>query len=249
MTSFDFLYSLVITRPVLDLTLPVTQLLLGPAIDFADATHLIESLKSLICCTRSTVDTFHKKCYSDIVELACKVGIGECKSRTSKLQRNHNNIPSESISDYFKKVVTIPLLDHLTVEIERSIDHASITVYSGLVVILSKMVSLAYNNVNWREKFSFFADLFKDDFPCPKALEAELDLWKLYWLESKDCLQDNISRTLKRILFHGFNNNKVSLTILGTSPVTTYTCELSFPAILFYVVLGYFFVNIHYLFL
>ena len=47
----------------------------GQAIDIADATHLIESLKSLICCKHNTVDTFHKKCYSGIVELACKVGI------------------------------------------------------------------------------------------------------------------------------------------------------------------------------
>ena len=75
MTSFDFRSSLVITRSILDLTLPVTQLLQGPAIDIADATHLIESLKSLICCKCNTVDTFHKKCYSDIAEITWKVGI------------------------------------------------------------------------------------------------------------------------------------------------------------------------------
>ena len=69
MTSFDFLSSLVTTRSILDLTLHVTQLLQGPAIDIVDATHLIESLKSLICCKRSTVDTFHKKCYSDTLNL------------------------------------------------------------------------------------------------------------------------------------------------------------------------------------
>ena len=126
--------------------------------------------------------------------------------------------------------MTIPLLDHLTVEIERRFDHGSISVCSGLVIIPSKMVSLVYKNVNWREKFSLFADLFKDDFPCPKALEAELDLWETYWLESKDCLPDNISSTLKRIPFNGFNNIKVSLRILGTSPVTTCTCERSFSA-------------------
>ena len=137
-------------------------------------------MKSLICCKRNTVDIFHKKCYSDIVELACKLVIEQCKPRTSKLQRNRKNIPSELISDYFKKVVTIPLLDHLTAETERRFDHVSTSVYSGLVIILSKMLSLVYKNVNWREKFSLFADLFKDDFPCPKALEAELDLWKTY---------------------------------------------------------------------
>ena len=164
------------------------------------------------------------------VELACKLVIEECKPRTSKLQRNRKIIPSELISDYFKKVVTIPLLDHLTVEIERRFDHGSISVYSGLVIIPSKMVSLVYKNVNWREKFSLFADLFKDDFPRPKALEAELDLWKTYWLGSKDCLPDNIPSTLKWIPFNGLNNIKVSLRIHGTSSVTTCTCERSFSA-------------------
>ena len=77
-TFFDFLSSLVITPPI-------TQLLKGPGIDIADATHLIESLKSLICCKRNTANTFHKKCYCHIVELACKLGIEECKPRTSEL--------------------------------------------------------------------------------------------------------------------------------------------------------------------
>ena len=188
------------------------------------------SLKSLICCKRSAVDTFPKKCYSDVIDFACNVGIEECKPGTSKLQRNRNNIPLESISDYFRKVVTIPLLDHLTVEIERWLDHDCISVYSGLVIIPSKIVYLVYKNVNWREKFSLFTDLLKKDFLCPKSLEAEPDFWETYWLESKDCLPDNKSSTLKSIPFNGFNNIKVSLRIIGTSLVTTCTCEWSFSA-------------------
>ena len=96
MGSFDFLSSLVITRSVVDLTLPVTQLLQGPAIDIAGATYLIESLKSFIFFKHNTVDTFHKRCYNDILELASKVGIEECKPKPSKLQRSRNNVPSES---------------------------------------------------------------------------------------------------------------------------------------------------------
>ena len=61
------------------------------------------------------------------------------------------------------------------------------------------MGSLVCKNVNWRAKFCLFDDLFKDDFPYPKTLETELDLWGTYWLESKDCLPDNISSKLKRI--------------------------------------------------
>ena len=178
MTSFDFLSSLVIIRSILNLTVPFTQFLEGPAIDIADVTHPIELLESLICCKCNTGETFHKKYYNDIVELACKVAFAECKPRTSELQRNHNNIPSEFISDYFKKVLMIPLLDHLTAEIERRFDHGSISVYSGLLNFPSKMVSLVYKNVKCREKFCVFAYLFIVDFSCPKALEAEMDIWQ-----------------------------------------------------------------------
>ena len=55
MTSFDFLSSLVITRSVIDLTLPFTRFLEGPAVDIADVTHPIELLETLICCKRNTV--------------------------------------------------------------------------------------------------------------------------------------------------------------------------------------------------
>ena len=99
-----------------------------------------------------------------------------------------------------------------------------------MVLLLFHQKWCLYKNVSWREKFNLFADLFKDDFPCPKAMEPDLDLWETYWLESKDCLPCNISSTLKRIPFYGFNNIKVSLRILGTSPVTAYTCEQSFSA-------------------
>ena len=120
-------------------------MLQGPAIDIANAIHLIESLTSLIYCKGDTVDTFHKKRYSDIFELACKVVL-------KKANREHQSCEgiviyeSESTSDSLKKVMTISLLDHLTVEIEKRFDHAYILVYGGLVIVPSKMVSLVYKN-------------------------------------------------------------------------------------------------------
>ena len=137
-------------------------MLQDPAIDIADAIHLIESLTSHIYCKGDAVDTFHKKCYSDIFELACKVVL-------KKAKREHQSctgiviFESELTSDYLKKVMTISLLDHLTVEIEKTFDHAYILVYGDLVIVPSKMVSLVYKNFNWKEKFNLFADLFKDD--------------------------------------------------------------------------------------
>ena len=99
--SFDFIATLVLTRSILDLTLPVTELLQGKEIDMADASHLLDSLKSVIFSKRNTVDEFHNNCYRIILEIANKVSISETKPRTAAFQKNRNNVPSESVSDYF----------------------------------------------------------------------------------------------------------------------------------------------------
>ena len=127
LTFFDFISALVLTRHVLDLTLPVTELLQGPAIDVADSSHLIDSLKSLIISKRGNVDQFHNKCYKSVLELAKKVKVGEIKPCTAAIQRNRNNIPSESVSDYFKEVVIMPLLDYLTTQLNERFEMCLIT--------------------------------------------------------------------------------------------------------------------------
>ena len=58
------------------------------------------------------VDEFHNNCYKIILEIANKVSINETKAHTATFQKNRNNVPSESVSDCFKKIVTIPLIDH-----------------------------------------------------------------------------------------------------------------------------------------
>ena len=151
LTSFEFISALFLTRHVLDLTLPVAELLQGPAIDVADSSHLIESLKSLNS-KRRNVDQFHNDCYKSLLELAKKVKVYEIKPRTAAIQRNRNNIPSESVSDHFKKVVTMTLLDYLTTQLNERFDSASVTAYSGLVIVPSIMIFMVHKNVPWMEK-------------------------------------------------------------------------------------------------
>ena len=67
--------TLVFTRSILDLTLPVTELLQGKEIDMADGSHLLDSLRSVILSKQNTVDEFHNNCYRIIFEMASKVRI------------------------------------------------------------------------------------------------------------------------------------------------------------------------------
>ena len=69
-------------------------------------------------------------------------------------------------NDYFKKVVTLCLIDHLT----------DFLLFQLKVVLLLSHQKwyLVYKNVNWEEKFNLVFDLFKDDFDVPKC-------WRQNW--------------------------------------------------------------------
>ena len=103
-------------------------------------------------------------------------------------------------------------------------------VHGGLVIVPVKMLSLYHRNIDWRKKCRPFAEFYRSYLPCYKALEAELDLWEANWLNDTSRHRDNISSTLKSIDFRSFINIKVCLGILGTLPVTTYTCERLFSS-------------------
>ena len=64
-----------------------------------------------------------------------------------------------------------------------------------------------------------------------KTLESELDHWEEHWSQSKTCLPDSVSATLKSINFPCFPIIKTALRILGTLPVTSCSCERSFSAL------------------
>ena len=145
--SFDFIATLVITRSILDLTLPGNELLQGKEIDMVDASHL-DSLKSLILSKRNAVDDFHNNCYRIILEMANKVSVNVTKPCTAAFQKNCNNFPSKSVSDYFKKFVTIPLLSDLLTQLNVRFDSASVMVYGGLVIVPVKMLSLFHKNID-----------------------------------------------------------------------------------------------------
>jgi len=50
-----------------------------------------------------------------------------------------------------------------------------------------------------REVFTF-AKFYEDDFPTPKALDAELDLWEKYWVSNKESCPDNVEMTMSKVL-------------------------------------------------
>ena len=103
-SHFEFVATLVITRHVLDETLPVTQLLQGKGIDIMDGIDLINSLKDNVMLMRNSVDSYHDMWYDEALQLAAKVGLRETKPRTVGKQTTKANPPFKTISEYYKRI-------------------------------------------------------------------------------------------------------------------------------------------------
>ena len=233
-SSFKFIVGLVVSRNVLDMTLPVTELLQARAIDIMDGIHLIDSLKTLVASVKSQVDHYHDKWYSEAVALAEQIKVKEEMPRSIARQCYRDNPPASNASEYFKRALTINLVNHLDSDLNNRFDNNSLNIYYGLSIIPSKMISLINSNPNsevWKEQFRRFVSFYENDFANILALDAELDLWQTFWQNYEGSQPDNIASTLKLLTFDGFSNIKVALRILGTIPVTSCECERSISAL------------------
>ncbi|XP_065640525.1 52 kDa repressor of the inhibitor of the protein kinase-like [Hydra vulgaris] len=205
--TFQFVFTLVVTTRVFDFTLRVTRLLQSKTIDILDGLHLITALKNTFISIRNDIDSFHNNCY----EAACLL--------------------SKSVSEYYKRAVTIPLIDHVSTSISTRFKSGTVAAYKGLSIIPFNIISFLKRpktQMCWKKQFETFCDFYIDDFTNISALNGELVLWEKYWESFSGTIPDNISLTLKSISFPGFENIKIALKILGTLPVTSCECERSF---------------------
>ncbi|XP_065665342.1 52 kDa repressor of the inhibitor of the protein kinase-like isoform X2 [Hydra vulgaris] len=209
-TTFEFIVSLVVTRAVFDETHVVTK---------------------IITTIKNKIDSFHDKCYLDAKVIAEQIGVDECQKRTVGRQIHCDNHPAENTSEYFKRVLTIPVVDHLDLALSDRFCNDNLTLFHGLSIIPDKIISLLNGpseKNNWRESIRIFSDFFSEDLPNPLALEAECGLWEIYWTTTNYPIPNNVSDTLKSIsCIKTFANIFVCLQLLVTSPVTTCSCERS----------------------
>ena len=142
LSTFHFVACLVLTRSVLDMTLPVTQLLQSTSIDVCDGLHLIESLKALVITRRQDVDKFHSKWYKKTLTLKEKINITEAMLRVVGTQIHRSNIPAESMSDYYKRTITLPLLDYFMGELDYIFDSSKTeAIFNGFVIVPAKLIA------------------------------------------------------------------------------------------------------------
>ena len=68
-----------------------------------------------------------------------------------------------------------------------------------------KMLSIVQKSTDWREKSTLFGKFWFGILSFSESVDAELDLWEIYWLKDTSCHPDK----LKSIDFNNFMNVKI----------------------------------------
>ena len=220
--TFEFIICLVIVSRMLEITRPLTRQLQSPTLDVVACQNEVNLLYSMLERNRNEISELNQEWFEEAVEIAEKVGTTPSKPRTARSQQHRSNTPSDSPSEYYLRVISIPFLDHLMTQINsRFTDENMKLLYVayGLPANVSK--------TNWMENFSVFLSMYADDLPEPRYLKTELRTWESKWEASSGTPPETLADLLPRIDKITFPNLYTAFQIAATIPVTSCYCERS----------------------
>ena len=233
--DFEFLINLVVTQKVLAYTSSITTRLQSRRFDIVKAYEEIHLVISTLEKIRNEVDEFHHDCFVYAKELSIKLGLEKKMPRTCQRQRFRQNAvgtsnlsQEESAEEYFRINVTIPFLDQVVASMKARFEGGQSLVVKGTMLIPSCVIT----NPDWRSQIQPCVDMYIDDLPSKRTLNAELDLWEQKWTKDweerwKKLQQQHIQATgeqlvatpskLKKLKQKGVPSN-ISTTLIETTP-------------------------------
>ncbi|XP_028404035.1 52 kDa repressor of the inhibitor of the protein kinase-like [Dendronephthya gigantea] len=133
--KFKFIVALVVVERCLKCTKPLTLQLQSASLHAGKACDKVSLLFLTLNELRSEMGKTHLNLYEVAVNLAEEANIAPSKPRTTGRQVHCENVPAESTSDYFKRVITIPFLDELIGQMESRFCEGNLDALDALNVM------------------------------------------------------------------------------------------------------------------
>ena len=220
--AFDFIICLVIVSRMLKITRPLTKQLQSPTIDVVACQDEVNLLYTMLERDRNEIAELNQKWFEEAVKIAEKVGTTPSKPRTAKSQQHRSNTPSESPSEHYRRVVSIPFLDHLITQIDSRFTDENMK-----LLYVSYGLPANVLKTNWMENFSVFLSMYTDDLPEPHYLQTELRTWESKRETSSGTPPETLPDLLPRIDKITFPNLYTAFQIAAAIPVTSCSCDRS----------------------
>ena len=147
----------------------------------------------------------------------------------------------QTAEENYRVSIYVPFLDHLIIQLHARCSKEQLVQAKGFALIPQVVKKLSVESAEKqkeearrgkRQEARSFLCHYNLDLPHPLGVEAELDIWKMFWDNKEmNCLPDRLYKTLKEINPKVFTNIHNALKILATLPITTCEAERSISVI------------------
>ena len=132
--TFQFVVCLNIVSRCLEVTRPLTKQLQSASFDAGTATAKIDLLYTILNNMRTEIDEKHDVWYNKAAVISEGIGTVPAKPRAAGRQVHRENVSAESTSQYFKRTISIPFLDHLVNQIHACSLFRDESGYNGCIM-------------------------------------------------------------------------------------------------------------------
>jgi hypothetical protein len=215
----------VCAKEMLEPMRPLVSALQGELVEVYFGFQNIEEVTLCYTDIRDEIDAWFTRMYAKVLELAEKVGSIEQRPRNCSRQRNRDNCPADSVPQYWKRTVAIPLLDVICAELKSRFSEDKRAHYElcALIpeVIVTKTTEAAV------ELGRVFHGKWSHLIPLPAAFDSELLRWRGYWtLQATPVSVSTLLAVHADTIF--FPNVRELLKILAVLPIGSCEAERSF---------------------
>ena len=176
---------------------------------------------------RQTIDEEIHKIYKQTERLAEKLHVEPKIPRNVVRQMQRNNVPAENPEEYYRRALTIPLVDRFIAKMTFKFNLFNKTASKLLLLVSSIIWDPEYNDLD----IEGIIEKYSDDFPNPDVIDLQLKLWKRKWTEvEKEDRPASLAKAIKNCDKSKFPNVFTLIKIGCTLPVTSVECEQSFSA-------------------
>ena len=227
-TTTEFVSALVITNSCLKYIQALTSSLQAEAKDIVAAMKEIDTVIATVQYVRDNIETHHSKWFLTISEMLSQMGVEPCVPRRCGRQIHRSNVPADTPMEYYRRTISIPMVDHLLSELQSQFGDHQRTAMLGLSIVPSLFLSL--ESAECISRFKELADLYESDLRSPESLESELHCWHTKWQQQvRDRGESSLPTSLTLTLRHVssmYPNITALVKILCTLPVTSCSAEV-----------------------
>ena len=232
-STTDFLAALVITNFCLKYLQALTSNLQGEAKDIVVAVSEINTVISTLQDVRENIETYHSTWFTTVQKMCEDVGTDPSIPRRCGRQLYRSNHPATTPSEYYRRSLSIPLIDHFLFEMQTRFSPHQKTALLGLSIVPSLLVTLTTEDC--QAKVGELAQMYEGDLPSSECVSSEIHCWEMKW---KSQLSEHGLSSLPscpasalRQASSMFPNIRAMASILCTLPVTSCTAERSFSSL------------------